>query len=511
MEAVRYFRGMPVYWGRARGGQQSYDRYSRVSHMASHTGGVLNQPSGCTSLDLNSSSCINETVGNGPVYQSPIVDACQANYIVLLSDGFQNTYSSADGIQSLISTAPDPKFASCSSADGGANCGLELAEFAHRFDQRSDLTGDQTITTFAIGFAFSSTFLEDMGKLGGGQYKTASSAAELISAFDAFLGDILSRPTTFTAPTLTISAFNRLFNSNEIYISLFEPERSASWSGNVKKYFLCTPAQDAAGTCTVGQLLDANNNDAAENGQIVTSAVSDWGGFEDGPDVELGGTGAQVPGYATRRVYTYTGTNSNLANSANLIVNSNAAITSTMLGTGTAAERTDLIQWIRGQDMDDVDSDGSTTDQRWSFGDPLHSAAVTVNYGISSGNVPITKLFVGTNDGGFRMVNTYSGEEEWIFIPRELLGLQKQLRDNPNGDHLYGMDGSPIAWILDNDGDGVIEPTADPTTNDFVKLIIGQRRGGHNYYAVDVSPASALSDPAATGSVAPQLLWHIYR
>ncbi len=512
MEAMRYFRGMPVYWGLRRGGQTDDDRYGRVSHSATYAGGVLVQPTGCTNMDLNDSDCVDEIVKNGPEYRSPIVDACQTNYIVLLSDGFQNTYSTGDGINSLIASAPDPFPNSCSSADGGADCGLKLAEFAQKYDQRSDLEGDQTITTFTIGFAISTQMLKDMAAKGGGQYKNANNSAELISAFETFLGDILSRPTTFTAPTLTISAFNRLFNSNEIYISLFEPERSASWSGNVKKYFLCKPEDAEDGDCDfTGQLLDANGDDAAENGQIVATAVSDWGGFEDGPDVELGGAGAQVPDYAdsARRVFTYTGTNSNLGHSSNLITNGNTAVTAAMLGVGSATDRTNLIQWIRGQDVDDEDGDGGTTDQRWAFGDPLHSAALTVNYGISSGDVPVTKLLLGTNDGGFRMVNAFNGQEEWMFIPPELLSIQKDLRDNPNGDHFYGMDGSPVAWINDNDGDNKIEPTASALTNDFVKIFVGQRRGGQNYYALDVSPTSTLTDPAVLTGVTPTLLWKI--
>lgn len=509
MEGIRYFRGMPVYWGKKRGFEYWYDRYSRISHFSSHVGGALDRPAGCSEFNLDDSDCVTEHIDFGPVYVSPIKDSCQANYIVLLSDGEQNTYSSSDGIASLLATAPEPGFPStCNATDGGADCGLKLAEFANRFDQNLSLDGNQTITTYTIGFSFTSDFLRDMGVKGGGAYKTASSVEDLVDAFESFLGDILSKPTTFTAPTLTVSAFNRLFNSNEIYISLFEPERSAKWSGNVKKYFLCTPAQDDAGTCTVGELLDDNDLPAAADGHIKPTAESAWGDIEDGADVEVGGAGMQVPAYGSRRIYTYTGSttpvNVDVTAADHQVTVSNASLTETMLDV-PADERDDLVAWVRGQDVDDENNDGVTNENRWVFGDPLHSAAITVNYGLS-GSTPVTKLFVGTNDGGFRMINTYNGTEEWMFIPQDLLGIQQDLRNNVAGaNHIYGMDGSPVDWIFDKDGDVSIEKS----DGDFVKVFIGQRRGGDNYYALDVTPDSPVTDASATGLILPELMWQI--
>lgn len=509
MEAIRYFRGMPVYWGKERGYQYWYDRYSRISHFGSHIGGMLDRPADCSEFDLNDSDCVPEHIDFGPVYVSPMQDACQANYIVILSDGEQNTYSSSDGIASLLATAPDPGFPdTCDATNGGADCGLKLSEFAKSFDQNASLDGDQTVTTYAIGFTFTSAFLENMAIKGGGLYRTANNADELVDAFETFFGDILSKPTTFTAPTLTVSAFNRLFNSNEIYISLFEPERSAKWSGNVKKYFLCTPAQDDAGTCTVGELLDDNGLPAAADGHIKPTAESAWGDIEDGADVEVGGAGMQVPAYGSRRIYTYTGStapvNVDITAANHQVTVSNTSLTETMLGV-PAVERDDLVAWIRGQDVDDENNNSVNNENRWVFGDPLHSAAITVNYGLS-GTTPVTKLFVGTNDGGFRMINTYNGAEEWMFIPQELLDIQQDLRNNVAGaNHIYGMDGSPVEWVFDKDGDISIEKS----DGDFVKVFIGQRRGGGNYYALDVTPDSPVTDASATGLILPELMWQI--
>lgn len=504
MEGIRYFRGMPVYWGLERGSQLSYDRYGRVSHMGSLTGGTLDQPLGCTPTSLDNVECINEDVDGSPTYVSPINDACQANYIVLLSDGEQNLYSSGDDIPGLLGTAPDPEFvATCSTASGGAECGLKLAEFARRFDQ-SSLDGSQTIKTYSIGFAFTSDFLRDMATRGGGLYYEANSSDALTSAFQSIVADILSKPTSFTAPTLTISAFNRLFNSNEVYISIFEPDRTAKWSGNVKKYFLCKPGQSG---CTVGQLIDANDFPAVADGYIKATAESAWGGIEDGPDVEVGGAGMQVPAFAGRNIYTYTGntapSNVALDVDAHKVTVANTSLTETMLGVA-AAERDELIRWIRGEDLDDENGNGITNENRWVFGDPLHSAAVSVNYG-KQGTTPVSKLFIGFNDGGFRMINTFNGKEEWAFIPPDLLPMQSTLRANPGGSHLYGMDGSPVAWVNDPNGNSTIERS----NGDFVKIFIGQRRGGRNYYAFDATPASPVNDATNVTAVKPTLLWQI--
>lgn len=510
MEALRYFRGMEMYWGKGRYNQSDLDRYGRVSHEDSYQGGTLVRPAGCSEEFLNNVDCIEEEVTGEPTYISPMTDPCQANYIVLLSDGEQNSFSYADGIEDLAGT--------CDDANGGADCGNKLAEFANRVDQASWLTSNQTIRTDTIAFAESVPFLEAMAEAGGGNNYQANDAATLTEAFTAIVAEILSKPTTFIAPTLTISAYNRLFNSSEIYISLFKPELSAAWQGNVKKYYLCTPDGSASlqENCTVGQLMDNHSprRTAVADGHIKPDAVSGWSTVADGPLVEKGGAGEriQAQGYAARNVYTYTGTpDKNLASDVNKIVDTNTDnITAAMLGVADdPVVIKEMINWIRGQDVEDEDGDTITNETRWVFGDPLHSAAATVNYGKPDNSEDpdkvVTKLFVGTNDGGFRMINTFNGEEEWMFIPPDLLPMQQQLRRNAGGNHLFGMDGSPVSWVLDHDGDSRIEPDAD----DFVKIFVGQRRGGYNYFALNATPRTTLSSPETMGGIEPKLMWQI--
>jgi type IV pilus assembly protein PilY1 len=98
-----------------------------------------------------------------------------------------------------------------------------------------------------------------------------------------------------------------------------------------------------------------------------------------------------------------------------------------------------------------------------------------------------------------------------MFIPQELLSLQQVLKTNPKFTvpsntvppalRSYGLDGSPIVWTRDVNGNGITNETGD-----FVRLIFGQRDGGRRYYAVDIT---ATGSSASTATVAPKLLWKI--
>jgi type IV pilus assembly protein PilY1 len=187
----------------------------------------------------------------------------------------------------------------------------------------------------------------------------------------------------------------------------------------------------------------------------------------------------------------------------------NPELTATMLGlpvTASASDRATLIDWVRGRDVDNEDRDasGDTSDERYSFGDPLHSSPTVVTYG-GTREQPVDKLFVGANDGALRMIDAATGEEEWAFFPPETLLKQAALRANAHGAHIYGMDLTPTAWVQDTDSNGVI----DAGKGDFVRVIAGMRRGGNAYYGLDVTPSSPLTRPGEIAPTYPRLMWRI--
>lgn len=186
----------------------------------------------------------------------------------------------------------------------------------------------------------------------------------------------------------------------------------------------------------------------------------------------------------------------------------NTAWTANDYATATQAEKDEglaLIKWIRGIDVGDEDGDSSTTDVRpWLMADAIHSRPLTINYGARGDYTqanPDVRIVVSTNEGLVHMLrNTNSagaedGGEAWAFMPRYAMRILKRLKDNTEASpiHPYGVDGSPVVYTYDEDGDGTISGD-----NDKAYLYVGMRRGGRYYYALDIS------DPDV-----PKILWSI--
>jgi type IV pilus assembly protein PilY1 len=474
-EGALYYRGEAVDYGDQRGGSSTSRRqHTRVSHAESLASGTVNQPSGCTDENLSAQACINESIANG-VYQSPInleLGSCQKNYVVLLTDGSPSVNQSADKVKSMAGIS------SCQSS-GAAACGQELAKFLFENDQISG--GEfQNVTTYTIGFNFSGDFIREVAENGGGSFYEAATAAELADTFESIIKEILKTDTSFVSPGATVNQFNRLTHRNELYFSLFKPDDDPKWLGNLKRYEL-------SGNPPV--ITDKNGAPAIDEttGFFETTATSFWSSNADGNQVALGGAAANLPSATTRKVYTYysTSTSKVLSNSVNSFVGSNTAITKTMLGIEDKSDqdRLDLINWTRGVDLKDVDSDGSITDDRNQIGDPLHSKPVLVTYG-GTESVPDTTVFFTTNEGFLHAINPDTGAEVFSFIPEELLpNLDTFFQNSGSANHPYGLDGTVVAWVNDVDGDNQIEATE----GDHVYIYFGMRRGGRNYYALDVT------------------------
>jgi hypothetical protein len=156
-----------------------------------------------------------------------------------------------------------------------------------------------------------------------------------------------------------------------------------------------------------------------------------------------------------------------------------------------------LLKYARGYAVQDDCS--SAAGRSWMLGDVLHSRPLVINYGGSTSN-PDVRLMFGGNDGFFRMLrNTTSGGDEsgqevWAFMPRAVMGIVGGLKDNGEGEHLYGVDGVPSAYIFDSNRDGNLVAG----DGDKVWAFIGLRRGGRAYYGLDVSTPDS-----------PSLLWRI--
>jgi type IV pilus assembly protein PilY1 len=493
-----------------------------------------------------------------PAYTSPLQNSCEKAYIVLITDGDPTNDSNRNTeIDALVNGAKysATKYVPGDTWSGGtynSNDRLDdLAGWMANNDINSSINGNQTAVLFTVGFkqydttsgtysisASGEELLKRAAYVSGGEYLTADNATTLTEKLQAVIYSITTTTSSFAAPSLSVNAFNKLYNRDEIYFSLFKPELYKRWAGNIKKFTLCTQVQADAGTCEYGEVIDKNSDPAIDitTSRIKSTSVSYWNSVTDGGDVETGGAGKVMfdDGYANRNMYTYLGSYSGLSSTtpATPIAVDSASTatfettmeaTPALLGmstTSTAAQVQAMTQWIRGQDSYDENNDGSTSDNRWVFADPLHSRPLAITFGaLKTGtqydyNSPVIKLLVAGNDGVIRLIDEDSGKEQWSFIPKEALKDSQAEATNSVGSHIYGVDSTVVVYQYDNNQDGIL----DYADGDRMYAFVGMRRGSkngqnnpgyNNIYAFDMSPTSVVTSYTDMSAITPKLMWVI--
>jgi type IV pilus assembly protein PilY1 len=436
-------------------------------------------------------------------YNSPADYSCRQNFIVYLTDGLPNEKSQSDAaIQALN---PQKKCDTTTfSGQNGGKCTAVLADYMYNNDMRPDVNKVQNVTSYFIGFGadFNSggaptaafQYLQNAATAGGGQAYTATNLTELSSAFNDILATVIKTNTTFTAPAVTVNAFNRTQTLDNLYVSVFAPSANFHWPGNVKKYkFQNGNVVDSLGVPAVNPAT----------GFFTDTSRSYWSKVVDGSDVTLGGAAGMLPDAAVRKVLTYTGT----AYPAPLVSFDATTVTSTDLNIGGTGDPSlaELVDWSRGLDTQDSVPPTGTADSRHQMGDPIHTQPIAMVYGKKADGTDDTTVFVGTNDGYFHAIDASvdangndtatSGQEIWSYIPKEMLPHLKDLYNN-NGVAVkhYGLDGSITALKYDINGDGYVNGS------DRVILYFGTGRNADTaaYYALDV-----------TDRANPKLLWKV--
>ena len=478
-EASSYFMGESVDYGTRRGRQLNANRFSRVSHPESYTGGTVSRDVRCTDDNLNSSFCRNEIITGSPVYDSPIIDACQQSHVVLLSDGRPTSNTAQARVRNRIG-------GSCALPDSNSEaCGLELANWMHNNDLSNSLPGQQGVTTHTIAFNLNEPkFLEDLAAAGEGGYYEASSSSELLNAFQSIFVNVSKTATSFVAPSVSVDQFNRLKNREEIYFAQFRPSSTARWEGNLKKYKLIGEAGEAP------EIVDSTGTPAIDEttAQFRADSISFWGTVQDGGNVTEGGAAAQLD-IGSRDIYTLTGLdgtlNKKLTDFENRVDvgNTDLDINLFNLPTDLATDlqyRQDLINWTAGLDSQDEDADGITNEYREHMGDLMHSQPIVIDYSEGTGTRSI--IYAGTNEGYLHAIDNLTGIEQYAFIPPELLRNMRRFYENDRQSiNTYGVDGPISAWLSDENNNGRVDP------NETAILYFGLRRGGRNYYALDIS------------------------
>ncbi|MEE2762076.1 MAG: PilC/PilY family type IV pilus protein [Pseudomonadota bacterium] len=443
--------------------------------------------------DEGDAKTVDGVASNGD-FISPIKYSCQPNYAVVLTDGVPTSDTNhEETIEGVVG--------SCS-----GNCLDEIAD--HMFtedmipsdkDPSDQFPGQQKVSTYTVGFKTDQTLLSDTARKGGGQYLLADNASELTTALQKVLDDVRARSTTYVAPGVAVNTFDRLNHLNMLYYALFQSDKGAIWDGNLKRYKLTIQKDGTTGEAKA-VIVDVNDNAAIDGatGFFKETARSWWSPAADGPNVREGGAASQLPETTSnRKVFSNLSSNrSDLSHSSNAVVTNNNNLSGADFGNSamTSAERAEIINWTRGVDVKDDDGDSETTDARKFLADPLHSVPQLIIYDATSTPQDIS-IFYGDNQGFIHGVDGEDGEAHFSFIPRELLKNQPAMMNSTDqSSKVYGMDGTIVTWVNDDDRDGVIGSSND----DFARIYGGMRRGGKSYYALDVTDRSS-----------PELLWKI--
>jgi len=274
-------------------------------------------------------------------------------------------------------------------------------------------------------------------------------------------------PYTFTAPVVPVS---KTTSSNRVYMTFFYPGEGSFWAGNVVKF----------GINEENQIVDADNSLALDlNGAIKEGAVPYWATIDWANNIHN----------SNRYIYTYLGASTDLTDDTNEFKSDNVALTEAVLGNPANHTTAQLIDFVRGADVNGQNREVIT-------GDVQHSEPLVVDYEDS-----LRVVYFGANDGMLHAVkdSTLStpasddGREMWAFIPPDQL---HRLKDMVEGEsHQYYVDSSPKVYIKDVNGNGIIEVHVDSDGDDDVDdddkdrviLVCGERKGGTSYFALDVT------------------------
>lgn len=434
------------YEYRTRGYQARSARYRTRQLVATER--VCDQEAYCT-----------ETRGilSGGSYSSPINvrNQCESNHIILFTDGQPSGREAVnlDGGEVVCSG---------SSGNSGTNNYTCQANIATYLNSTSNSKG-VPIQTHNIGlYMGGGTTLANMRSVsdaGGGATHDSDNAEELLDAFLNTL-DLINEDARSTAsPGVAVNTLNRFQHLDQLYYSVFKPVASSYWQGNLKRYQL-----------RGGEVRDQLGSVATDpnTGFFREGSRSFWSNAADGSDVLRGGARERL---VSRNLFYTDGVGGAIKA---VDFNNARAITDTFPNLSDA-QKAEMIQELGAM-----------------WGDPLHSVPVMVNYGGADNNY----VFVSTNAGMLHAIDTRTGSEVSAFMPFEIMSkadkytIDRQPLTATNKRQTYGLDGSWTAWRRPG-----ANANAAPSK---VYLYGGMRRGGRNYYALD------MTDPAR-----PVMLWQI--
>lgn len=483
---------------------------------------------------------------SGTARYKSLPSGCARTFIIYISNGpVQDNTADTNAAGAALTTAGGST-AQITLSPNGSQSGMsdEWSRFLYLNRQIISYTIDVLPGTNGQGPGWTA-MLRSIATQGRGRYFAATNTgtlqADINKALTEIFQEVLPINSVFASTALPVSNNVRGTFLNQVYLGVFRPDANSApnWAGNLKQYQL---AADRSVSPPVVFLADSAGIKALDDdsGFIIPSAVSYWttgstfwnaayypasqgsGGPSDSPDGELiekgGAAQALRVSYASsqtaRRVFTCTsGCVAGSALSATPFDNTNAGIS--IAGT-TAAQRTSIINWVRGGNTrsDDNPSANTAHVRGLVHGDVIHSRTAVINYGRTADDVV---LFYGAGDGLLHAVRggrvSGAGGETWSFVAPEHFDRLKRIHDHApviggSDTKPYFIDGSPVAWTYSTANDGVI----NHTRGDKAYLFVTMRRGGRIIYALDVSDPDNPKflwkrTPADTGFAALAQTW----
>ncbi len=477
------------------------DRFKGTLTFQNMRGNVTNNPS-LKDKGYQVPSAIKK---NSNTYQMPVVKECTTTDVLLFSDGedfYDGTIFESNSdvesnqdivnlIQNLTFPAGSFLYKKCrpdlavpkplTNKSYSGQCLDELAYYMSHIDQYPSIgTGTanekQVIKVHAIGGFLGQNqnnirYLQHVAKSGKGLFYAADNLVDMRNAIYNAISNTLNVTSTFTAPNVPVSATNRLQDSKDVYLPQFVPQNITNWIGNFKRYKLND----------FNQIIDANDNPAINaNGFIKKTAKSIWSSVDDGNEVEKGGMASHLE--KNRKVWVNYG--STLSKFENSSISDNSKKTWMALkNTFQNNFFADIKKWVRGIIVA-PDNSGSTFAKK-SMEDIMHSPPLLVSYASADPNKPEQTIFVGSNSGFLHAFNPDKNNptERYSFIPKSLFKNFKYYFFNEYSwiDKPYGLDGAITSWHQDSNRNGIVD------NGEKIYLYVGMRRGGHSYYALDIS------------------------
>lgn len=480
------------------------------------------------------------TSSSPTVPDSPVQYSCQKNFVVVLTDGdptkddFDNS-NTGDNTSNGFSDFKTRLIGDYNTDNALPEAGNEepgtdelsyylddVAKYMHEKDFRPDMTGNQLLDVYTVGFTTgvgtkADQILTKTATVGGGKAFNSNDPDALSTAIVDSIADIIQKSQAFTAATVPAT---RTSAGGNFYTSLFVPfENSPYWEGHLKSFQLAAN----------GDILDANNACAIDDptagqcksGPFKTTAVPFWD------------AGQQVPLPNSRNLYT--------SRSAGRIAFDAASIAATDLtglsfatpyagstATNIEGRADEIVQNVRGCVFgtgvsSNVSTPSACTARSWRLGDIFHSNPVVVGspaaflsensyQAFASNPTYATRkrvIYAGANDGFLRGFDAGTwqtgttppgydrgtGQELFGFMPWPIRQKIKDLPRLTDRRGTYYVDGSPaVADVWEH-------PTATTTakaTNGSewrTVLVGGLRQGGKGYYSLDITDPAAASYP----------------